>query len=208
MNPIENVAMPPQRSDIAGRCPSRLGVGILLLASLLMLSCATDDTSPDPSGEALVGSSEEIYHSDDLEELMKHSVAVVEADVVDVVPGRSVGEGVEGVFQYREVTLKIVEVLDGSLDQQEIILEETGWADGKPIVFDGLQPSNIGDHGYYFITEKSTQPYYELTSSQGRYLKVGDSLTGADQSDPLIKSLERLSPAELEQQIESVAAQP
>ena len=183
-----------------------------LIAVVAAASCAGGSYRP-PVSRAEV---EEIRRFRTVREMVAASDFVTRARVVDVRPGRRIGleeseEEEDARLRMREVTLQIEEVLDADERlayavagaDRTLLLEELGWEGATTVVVNGLWPSEVGDVGIYFLVRiQGAEPRsFRLVSSQGRYLIRDGRLLGADQEDALIRSVESLTVAELEEAI-------
>ena len=110
----------------------------------------------------------------------------------------------------RVVTLQVEGVLGGRLaastttDRGTILVEEEGWLpDGRPLIVNGVAPSQVGDDGIWFlqVSPDPDLPSFLVINSQGRYLVDGNGLRGGDHRDALVQELQRLSPDALEQTV-------
>jgi hypothetical protein len=171
--------------------------GTFLMLAGLLASCS------DPSSEARVAHAAEVYHFSDLDVMVATSDLVVRASVVAVRDGRVVEEeDEEHSLLFREVSLHVDEVLFGT-ETDSVIVEEPG-SKAAPIIVNGVEPSAVGDTGYYFLTlrlEPALEGVYLLVNSQGRYLLTDNRLEGSDTEDALVKEIESWAPSELEAQV-------
>lgn len=137
-----------------------------------------------------------------LHDMVVGAVAVVDGEVQAVEFGerRTLGPDDPGI-SYTFATLKITDVLAGSLDAPEIVLIEDGVLNAR---------SEVGDNGVYFLWERLDRPgFYRLVSSQGRFLIDGSgNLEGSNPDDPLVRELESLGPDELRAQVRAVGSRP
>lgn len=163
------------------------------------------DTTPAPVAVDATSS----YAFATLEQMIDNSDLVVRGRVVATERGPLVGEADASVVS-RVVTLQVDDVLGGRLaastttDRGTILIEEEGWLpDGRPLIVDGVTPSQVGDDGIWFlqVSPDPDLPSFLVINSQGRYLVDGDGLRGGDQRDALVRELELLSPGALEQQV-------
>jgi hypothetical protein len=136
-----------------------------------------------------------------LDELAASADLVVRAEVTATERGRVFGDPGGAAVESRLVTLQVAEVLAGTPPAGATLqVEEEGWLeDGTPLIVDGAAPSAVGDDGIWFLTEVEggAGPVHVIVSAQGRYLVVGDGLTGAAGDDPLVAELSDLAVDEL-----------
>lgn len=143
-----------------------LGVGVLAWSAS---SPSPYTTTPERSVEG-----REIWY-DSPSALASEADLVVRARVTDTGRGRTYAEGQGDEYTSRYVTLDVLETLKGALSTgSSIRVEEEGW-DGYGVgyVVNGLQWSEVGDEGYYFLSplEGGT---YGTRGSFGRVLVKGD----------------------------------
>lgn len=70
-----------------------------------------------------------------------------------------------------------------------------------------VQPSEIGDTGFYFLSQTGRGSIYRLLSSQGRYLvSGGDLLVGSNREDALVRQMEVLGRDRLRAEIQEAIA--
>lgn len=176
---------------------------------------------PDPAGDTGPGDGEPVAVSSDaprfptLAGLLDASDLVVSGEVVATERGRPFG-GPEGTaIVSRLVTLRIDEVLAGAAPAgvPNLLVEEEGWLeDGSPLVVDGAAPSEVGDRGFWFLVEVEDPelPVYVVVNAEGRYLLAADgtTLVGATGDDPLITTIESLTPTALATQIADTVTPP
>lgn len=120
----------------------------------------------------------EVFHFKTVAEMASTSTAVVHAEVVDVKPGRIVGDAESGgVDQAREVTLSV----DTSFRRpfvsapSAIVLEEWGWDEsGNGYQVGNVTWSAVGDKGYYFLARTDDESRWRLVNTQGRALESPD----------------------------------
>lgn len=173
------------------------------IAAICLLIALASFGGCDAAGEsqdlAVASAEEEFnYSPGELRKMVRDSGVVVLGQVESVQAGRIVGEG-EAALTFREVTLRVEEVLSGTFSGDQLVFEETGWDGAKPMVLNGYHPSVEGDRGIYFLFPMENPPpeYTMLTHAQGRFLFEGGETTGPDGSDPFVRSLEKLSPEDL-----------
>lgn len=174
---------------------------ISLLVALAALAACDDGGE---SRNLAVASAEEAfsYSPGELRKMVGDAGVVILGQVEGVQRGRVVGEG-EAALTFREVTLRVEEVLSGSFSGDQLVFEETGWDGAKPMALNGYHPSAEGDRGIYFLFPKENPPpeYTMLTHAQGRFLFEGGQTIGPDGSDPFVRSLENLLPEELREAV-------
>lgn len=153
-----------------------------------------------------------------LPEMVATSDAVVEATVIDVQPGTLYEEEpgqIEGSVQFSNVVMRVdaVNFVRGALpisSGDRLVNVELVRESGLAIEINEVDASIIGDRGFYFIAllgskivNQEAMLSFGLTSSQGRYLIQTDgTLRGSNPHDPLVQSIQSLTPEQLRQQIE------
>jgi hypothetical protein len=174
--------------------------------------------------ENLIGvQARDVFVFEALPEMVATSDVVVEASVAEVRTGQVIPVDEDHSMGFREAVLHLESILfvrpsSGlrlTLDDQ-LVLEELASDSGTPVIVNNVQPSEVGDRGFYFLTLQLTRPssssphervkntlpapgrrvapYVDLASSQGRYLIQDGSLVGSNQEDPFVKSIQSLSP--------------
>lgn len=180
--------------------------GIAVISLLIALTALVACGDRGESQNLAVASAEEEfnYSRGELRKMVRQAGVVILGHVEAVQSGRVVGEG-EAALTFREVTLRVEEVLRGSFSGDQLVFEETGWDGAKPIVLNGYYPSAEGDRGIYFLLPHANPPpaYAILTHAQGRFLFEGGQTVGPDDSDPFVRSLEDLSPEELREAVKN-----
>jgi hypothetical protein len=162
-------------------------------------STSGDDGQADDAatGSApLAVSASSLYQFDDLASMVATSDLVVRARVDSTARGRVVGDGGAAVVS-RIDTLVVGEVLAGANAASTLLVEEEGWlGDGTAIAVNGLAPSEPGMEAIWFLDRRPDPelPGYLVINHQGRYVVDGGRLRGAEGSDPLVATLERLGP--------------
>jgi hypothetical protein len=140
----------------------------------------------------------EIVSFESLPQMVATSDLVIEGTVWMVEPGRRVGEG-DASIQFAQVTVSVDRVLFGWRGAGNVVLEEYGLERGHP--------SRIGDHGIYFLHQKTDAPtFHRLVNSQGRFLDSGKGkLVAPNDEADWVKAIERESLSQLESDVEAAA---
>lgn len=131
------------------RSPSRArpGASVAGLAAAGLLSACSGSLPESPDRELLVSSP--VFSS--TRSMVVESDLVVVGTVTDLAPGREVGDGQETV-QYRDVTIAVTKILFSRGGRPTtVVVQETGWVDGKSAANVDLPWSKVGDAGYYFL---------------------------------------------------------
>lgn len=196
-----------------------VGAGVVLVSGILIWggSLRSDNVS---TRETRRVAADEAYYFSTLEEMVASSDAVVEGTITDVKRGQVINEGEGHSLQYRVAPLTVDSVLflsDVKLATlPDIVIEETGWLDGDPVIMNNVEPPAIGDVGFFFLKFQLTRPtgesareenqvygapeiplYVDVINSQGRYLVVDGRLEGSNQEDELVQTIQNYSPAQL-----------
>ena len=163
-----------------------------------------------PGTEAVVPvSAASIYDFGSLDELVEASDLIVRGRVEAASRGRAVGSDANAIVS-RIVTLRVEEVLAGSVATPSVLVEEEGWlVDGRPLEVNGLGPSHEGMEAIWFLDAlpPGELPGYLVINHQGRYVLDGDRLEGAgDAGDPLVAEVEALGAATLVAEVRRIAA--
>lgn len=154
-------------------------------------SSAVSTGAPPPPAAAEAA---ELYHFDNLDQLVATSDTVVIARVANTAPGPRLGDSVGFQLQLQEAELDITEVLFGPVPTGSS-LYELGWdGDGRAIEANSVSAVASGDEGIFFLSSAegpSVAPgSHVLINSQGRYLfGEGDSLQAANERDELSRDL-------------------
>lgn len=152
-----------------------------------------------------MATSREFFNFDSVQKMTATSSAVVDGHVIRVEPGRSDGSG-HDPDKYLNVIVQVDELLAGQTPQtitiEELLLTDS---EGNRILLDGVQYSQPGDRGVYFVRAKPAGTY-ALISSQGRYLEGDDGrLKGSNENDKLVKEIAKLDKESLKDQIKAAA---
>ncbi|MFD7067975.1 hypothetical protein ACFV97_12175 [Streptomyces sp. NPDC059913] len=119
-------------------------------------------------------SGREVFDFASVAEMASTSTAVVEAEVVDVQPGRTMGsEEAGGVDQARDVTLSVKTSFKRPFVSapSTIVLEEWGWdEEGRGYQVENVAWSKVGDKGFYFLSKSEAEGRWRLVNTQGRGL--------------------------------------
>ena len=139
----------------------------------------------------------QLFYFSSLPEMVATSDLVIEGTVKSVEPGRVVGEG-DAAIQFGQVTLSVNRVLFGKIEFSSVVLEEFGLESGHP--------SQVGDHGVYFLTQKNDghgPQFFRIVSSQGRFLDDGRGglVAPSDEAD-WVKAVEGESLSQLENDVD------
>ncbi|MEU1124472.1 hypothetical protein ABZ371_13115 [Streptomyces sp. NPDC005899] len=142
-------------------------------------------------------SGREVFDFGSVAEMASTSLAVVEAEVVSIAPGRSLGSEEEGgVDQARDVTLSVTTSYKRPLVSapSTIVMEEWGWdEDGHGYQVENVTWSEVGDKGFYFLTWSDVEGRWQLVSTQGRALMAdaqGNLRSSATPGTPLYTEVE------------------
>lgn len=143
-------------------------------------------------------SGREVFDFDTVAEMASTSLAVVEAEVVQIAPGRSLGSEEEGgVDQARDVTLSVTTSYKRPFVSapSTIVMEEWGWdEDGHGYQVENVTWSEVGDKGFYFLTRNDMGARWRLVSTQGRALMdaQGNLHSSATPGTPLYSEVESM----------------
>ncbi|HPZ68456.1 MAG: hypothetical protein KBG78_06890 [Dermatophilaceae bacterium] len=129
----------------------------------------------------------EVLAPESLAAMASASDLVFRGTVTAVAPGRAVGPSASEQIRFREVTIRVDEVVRSTASTPaSVLVEEEGWlASGVGYTMNDIGWSAVGDTGYFFLHQKSDRPgAYRLTASNGRALIAGGAVrvSGEDHS--------------------------
>jgi len=167
-------------------------VAIVVVAGVAGVLRLSGDDEPDPEA---VQSSAAVFET--LDDLVAASDLVVVGTITDVADGRTItspGDPGAGI-RTRLVELDVTDALHGDAPDPLVVEEANAFADGAPIVLDGMTELHDGDTAIWFLVAggSDAMPYYAVVNSQGRFQIMGDSLT-ASGDDALSLELVALGP--------------
>ena len=146
-----------------------------------------EPSAVDPRRKQVVPvSAASIYDFGSLDELVEASDLVVRGRVEATSRGRAVGSDANAVVS-RIVTVRVEEVLAGSVATPSVLVEEEGWlVDGRPVEVNGLAPSHEGMEAIWFLDAlpPGELPGYLVINHQGRYALDGDRSGGRRRRRP------------------------
>lgn len=130
------------------------------------------------------------YDFTNVREMAATADVVVVARVTNVNPGRTTGVDTGRPTRMRAVTLNVEKVLASSVDSDvppRLVMEEQGWDvnTGVGYVADGVQWSQSGDTGTFFLSRNDDNDDYQLVNPQGRILDRTGRLEASGGSDAL-----------------------
>jgi hypothetical protein len=140
----------------------------------------------------------EVVSFESLPQMVATSHLVIEGTVQEVEPGRVLGDG-DAAIQFAQVTLSVDRVLFARMDAASVVLEE--------YLLELGHPSRVGDHGVYFLHQKTDAPaFHRLVNSQGRLLDDGKGgLVAPNDEADWVKAIEGESLSQLESDVEPAA---
>lgn len=151
------------------------------------------DGSTDAVSETIEISSDVPAPFATVDELVASSDAVVLAEVLDSVDGRTVTDPTapEVGIRTRLAELRVVQILAGDVPNRLVLEEVASLTDGTPVAVDGASPVVVGDRGVFFLVAGGSEqaPHWALVGSQGRFLVRGEALEAAG-DDPLSVAIE------------------
>ena len=178
-------------------------VAIVAAAGVTGAVMLIGDDEPDP---VAVESSAPIFRS--LDELVAASDLVVLATVAGVDDGRSITapDDPNAGIRTRLVELGIRDTFAGESSGAVVVEEASAFADGEPIVVDGMTELGVGDVAIWFLVAGGGEamPYYAAVNGQARFVVVGETLE-ASRDDELSGALAALGPSGLADAIRAVA---
>ena len=187
----------------------------------VVLTHQTPSHSATPETVALTSSAR--HQFGDLGDLVGASDLVVVGRVIADEDGRTFGNpdaagtGAPTAIRSHVLTLRVERVLSGAdpsagpnapnSDVVVLVEEEYALGDGTPVRVDGMRRGRLGDRGVWFLTASTDPdfPAYALVNAQGRYLFGRGAVRGGDHTDALVRSVERMDPAQLQDAVLSAA---
>jgi len=164
--------------------------GIVLVAGALGVLQLGRDDGPEP--QAVESSAETFGARDDL---VAASDLIVVATVLEVADGRTITSpnDPDAGIRTRLVELDVTDVVHGDAPDRLVIEEADAFADGTPMVLDGMTELNAGDAAVWFLVAggSDSMPYYAAVNSQARFQIIGDTLDPSG-DDPLSRELAEL----------------
>lgn len=152
----------------------------------------------------------EVYSFDDVATMTATSHLVVLGTVVSVGPGRIVGEEADGAIQLRSVGIEVLDFLHQrktTILPRLLTIEEEGWdAQGRGYTVNGVEWSQVGDYGYFFLRKSDGVNTYQLVSSQGRALVVDGVLHASAHHTPLAAVIEATSSSTMQATVQAASA--
>jgi len=178
------------------------GAIVLAAAVVGMVELAGDDDRPDA---VVLESSAALF--DTLDDLVAASDLVVIATVNEIAEGRTITspDDADAGIRTRLVELGVIDVLHGNASDQLIVEEAAAFADGTPIVLDGMTELGEADSAVWFLVAggSETMPYFAAVNSQGRFQITGTLDPSGD--DPLSQELASLSSQELTEAVRNAS---
>ena len=183
-----------------------LGVSALLVSSGCGAPISNDESRVAANSDAssstfapeaprTLSSSIEIFHFAELDKMVATSDLVIQGRVSSISRGPMIGDSDYGKIEMREVEVRVTESIYGSGPDELLTFFEEGWTNGQQIEVNGVEASQVGDFGLYFLIEvpgfQLPKGSYVLISSQGRYLREGqsDSVRASNSGDEFGRSL-------------------
>lgn len=132
-----------------------------------------------------------------LDALVAASDVIAVATVTGVDDGRTISapDDPDAGIHTRLVRLDVGETLAGEPRAEVVIEEAASFADGSPIVLDGMTRLHDGDTAIWFLVAggSDAMPYFAAVNGQARFVAVGETLEpSAD--DELSRDLAALGP--------------
>jgi hypothetical protein len=152
----------------------------------------------NPNGESL-------FDFDNLASMVATSDAVIEGDVVQIKPGRSIQESDDFVLQFQNVTIAVDRLYSGKLSgpTSGVTVEEHATVE--------LPLTTEGSHGFFFLHWDDVNARYYIIAPEGRFLETSYGLRaapGAEFEDGVwVQEIEKLTVGEFRQQLEEAVAE-
>lgn len=174
-------------------------ITLISLCLIVLASCGAESVQE-------IHAQEDRWPVNGLKGLVAASGLIIQGHVTAAEPGRVEGEDAGHEIQYRTVMVEVTHVLKGSTSLDLIEVDELGWDSGKPVALNGYMPSEVGTDAIFFLVEGGPHPSHILLNyAQSRYVIDGSTVRGPDQEDPLVRSLQQLTPEELREKIRAAA---
>ncbi|WP_457254889.1 hypothetical protein [Pedococcus sp. P5_B7] len=134
--------------------------------------------------------------------MLVESDLVVVGTVSDVAPGREVGDGQEKV-KYRDVTIAVTKILfSRGGTPTTVIVQETGWVNGKSAQNVDLPWSKVGDEGYFFLQADVPGKYGYLGPQARVLIQDSELVPGGDEG---LKAVQGVKAKGIEQYATEIA---
>lgn len=148
------------------------------------------------------------FHFDTSAEMLATADLAVEGTVSRIGRGRVLPGNSEVRQQLKEFRITTTKVWKGALSDTSLIVEDAGWeistASGEGemelVIADTVQP-RPGDHGIFFLRRNPGDGRLSFINNQGVFLVSEGQVVDTSRSDPLVKSIERLSELGIRQQL-------
>jgi hypothetical protein len=178
-------------------------VVLVAAAGVTGLVLLVGEDEPDP---VAVASSAPTFGS--LDELVAASDVVVVATVAGVDDGRAITapDDPDAGIRTRLVELDVSDTLAGESAGVLVVEEASAFADGEPIVVDGMTELGAGALAIWFLVAGGGEamPYYAAVNGQARFVVVGETLEPSG-DDELSRALAAFGPSGLADAIRAAA---
>ncbi len=185
-------------------------IGVFLAAIALLLAAnavaGTRTGHVHTQRKVVILEGSEAFHFEDLPSMVATSTAVVRGSVVASSRGKVIDEQ-EVAYTRKLLDIQVQETLAGQPTDSHAQVEMAGWrqidgeAETELRLADGL-PVGVGDQGIFFLYDFEHDGRYGMVNTQGVYLADGAEVRDSNRTDPLVRKLEALTMADLNQLIE------
>jgi hypothetical protein len=194
------------------KAPQRRALAALLVGgSILLAGCTRDAVRPvDGDGNEATAIGEFAWYFSDPKDLVATAPLIVLGTVERVDRGRSYDHGDE-VETTRLLTVRVEKRLAGRLAGDRVVIEDQGWMrhGGKEVPFRLQQMLRLeaGDRVYLFLRKPPGSSRYEQLNHQAAYRVEGTGLADSARTDAMVRLVETMSAAQLEQFIGQALAE-
>ena len=188
-------------SVLQGRRGAAIG-GLLAAIALLLAASAVAGTRTGHVHKVVILDGAEAFHFKDLPSMVATSTAVVRGSVVGSSRGKVIDEQ-EVAYTRKLLDIQVEETLAGQPAGPHAQVEVAGWrqvegeAETELRLADQL-PTQLGDQGIFFLYDFEHDGRYGMVNTQGVYLADGAQVRDSHRTDPLVRQLEALTMADLQ----------
>ncbi|HZD01108.1 MAG TPA: hypothetical protein VFA46_13230 [Actinomycetes bacterium] len=194
------------RSVLQDRRGAAIGGLLAAIALLLAANAVAGTRTGHVHRKVVILEGAEAFHFEDLPSMVATSTAVVRGSVVGSSRGKVIDEQ-EVVYTRKLLDIQVEQTLAGQPTGPHAQLEVAGWRQVNGEAETELQladqlPTQLGDQGIFFLYDFEHDGRYGMVNTQGVYLADGAQVRDSHRTDPLVRQLEALTMADLNQLIE------
>jgi hypothetical protein len=201
--------------DLTATGPRRTALVLLVVLVLAAVALGARALAgwPTSGNEPYVLAGDETFHFGTLPEMVSTSHAVFTGTVVGTARGIVIDEG---EIKY---TRKVVQIKTETVDKavtgrplgSVVTVETAGWrqVEGEAeteLAIEGHIPLKISDRGRFFLYDFEHAGTYALVSGQGVLLYNGTEVIDTPRDDPLVRSLESMTVADVDAAVDQAVA--